>query len=171
MRSTIWRKGWHFSSLVLHLSRVRQQRRQRSPVLSVACGDGLSALRLAAHERNVLPVDTRCGYSGTALRSWLLHFQMSATHFSPWSSCLWSRHSPGVPTPSAKWCCFHLMCGAAFSSILLGVAALSNSSFWVPAFALSLVGGAVLPFSFCWVVEYIVFQKKSGSGCHDVRIL
>ena len=47
------------------------------------------------------------------------------------------------------WCCFFFVCSAAFSSVFLGVAAFSNSSLCLlPAFSLSLVGGAVLPFTF-----------------------
>ena len=45
------------------------------------------------------------------------------------------------------WCCFLLVCGAAFSSVLLCVSTSSLSV--LPASSLSLVGGAVLPFSFC----------------------
>ena len=60
------------------------------------------------------------------------------------------------------WCCFLLVCGAAFSSVLLGVAAHSTSLLSVlPAFSLLPVGGAALPFSSSWVVEYIVFFTTS----------
>ena len=46
------------------------------------------------------------------------------------------------------------------SSVLLGGAAFSTSFLWVlPAFSLSLVCGAVVPFSFNWVVQKKFIQK------------
>ena len=77
------------------------------------------------------------------------------------------------------WCCFHLVCGTPFSSLILGVAALSSSFFWVlHAFTLSLVGFALLhllgvsPCLFsCSVFLSLFFfwVRDSVNPCSEVR--